>query len=184
MEEVSKPPSILRFVWKREVMSIYIEAPRVYTGNLPSIFLAGGITGCVDWQKRAAELLKNSSFAILNPRRENFPIDDPNSAEVQIKWEFDHLYNATVILFWFSAESIQPIALYELGRWLAKDKPVVVGAHPNYLRRQDIEIQAPLVRPGIQIFDDLQEMIESIVDEKSTSDAALAYKEAKAKFYG
>ena len=73
----------------------------------------------------------------------------------QIRWEFDHLALADVILFWFSVETIQPIVLYELGRWAASDKPLAVGADPGYERRFDVVQQLGLARPGLTVHSDL-----------------------------
>jgi hypothetical protein len=116
------------------------------------LFLAGGITNCPDWQKEALTLLEKSrvDVEVYNPRRPNFPIHDPDAANEQVKWEFDHLHKANVILFWFPKESICPIALYELGFWLSRfendRKPqVIIGCHPEYPRLQDVQIQSSLV---------------------------------------
>lgn len=163
---------------------IYIEAPTVYTGTRPSIFLAGGITGCRNWQLEVVDQLKDSSFAVLNPRRDDFPIGDPDAAPAQIKWEFDHLQNATVILFWFTPDTLQPIALYELGRWSSqKTKPIIVGADPDYARRQDVEIQLGLSRPDLHVYHDLKAMVKDIIEEKSNEEAAIAYRVASYRFY-
>jgi hypothetical protein len=51
---------------------IYIEAPNSYqpaSGDGPSVFLAGGITGCPDWQRDARALLDAAPVVVLNPRR-------------------------------------------------------------------------------------------------------------------
>lgn len=89
----------------------YIEAPTIYRGNGRSLFLAGGITGCPDWQSKLIDLLKNEDVVILNPRRKDFPINDPKAIEKQIVWEYNHLKKANAISFWFPKESICPIAL-------------------------------------------------------------------------
>ena len=86
------------------------------------VFLAGGITNCPNWQKEVIELLQRavsrySNLVILNPRRDNFPIDDLNAAEEQITWEFNALERCTVFSMYFSdGDSDQPICMYELGR--------------------------------------------------------------------
>lgn len=130
----------------------YFEAPIEYTDNRRSIFLAGGITGCPDWQQKMADwLLRRTELVVLNPRRANFPIGDPSAALEQIGWEHDHLRRADLILFWFSPETLCPIVLYELGAWSMTDKPIFVGVDPDYQRRQDVEIQTSLVRPEIEI---------------------------------
>ncbi|MGW0827366.1 hypothetical protein [Streptomyces sp. NPDC002845] len=40
-----------------------------------------------------------------------------------------------MILFWFCAVAVQPIALYELGAHAARGTRLAVGAHPDYPRR-------------------------------------------------
>lgn len=152
----------------------YIEAPdefrlairRVTTE--PSVFLAGGITGCPDWQAEARKLLE-PHFAVLNPRRADFPIGDRSAGRAQIEWEFRHLALANVILFWFpgyckhadgSATQTpdQPIALYELGRWAALQRHigppparVFVGVQSGYSREVDVRVQLELARPDIKV---------------------------------
>lgn len=136
----------------------YVESPEVWTRNLhnrPAIFLAGGITGCPDWQAETVKRLGEYDIVVLNPRRADFPVDDPDAAEEQISWEHMHLRRADVILFWFPFEQIQPIALYELGAWSMTLKPILLGVHPAYERKQDVEIQTSLARPDVKICYDL-----------------------------
>ena len=80
---------------------------------------------------------------------------DPAEGARQIRWEFDHLARADVILFWFSFETLQPIVLFELGRWASSAKPLAVGAHPQYGRRFDVVEQLRLIRPGLVVHADL-----------------------------
>jgi len=125
----------------------YLEAPnRELYDSSYKIFLAGGITGCPDWQavlvKRLQDLPDN--ITILNPRRASWPIDDPTASEAQITWEFDMLQLADLIVFWFPPQTLCPIVLYELGRWNAKSTPKIVGIHPKYARKLDVEIQTRL----------------------------------------
>lgn len=133
----------------------YIEAPAEYLGNERSLFLAGGITGCPDWQAELTDLLKNEEIVLLNPRRTNFPMHDINAAKEQIEWEHTYLQKADAISFWFSKETLCPITLYELGINLARGKLLFIGVHPEYARKQDIEIQTRLERPEIEIVYDL-----------------------------
>ena len=81
----------------------YVEPPAEFVGEGAAVFLAGGITGCEDWQSRARALLAPTGAWILNPRRAHFPLDDPTAAPHQIDWEFRHLRRADVVLFWFPA---------------------------------------------------------------------------------
>jgi hypothetical protein len=129
----------------------YVEAPEIYDGKGQSLFLAGGITDCPDWQADLVKLLENEDITLLNPRRKNFPIHDPNAALAQITWEHNHLKKASAISFWFPKETLCPIVLYELGAWSMAHKPIYVGVHPEYQRKQDVEIQTVLARPEVII---------------------------------
>jgi len=128
---------------------LYVESPSTHDGNETSVFLAGGITGCPDWQADMVEFLSDTDLVLFNPRRANFPIHDPSAAQFQIEWEHDHLRKADVILFWFPRETLCPIVLYELGAWSMTTKTIFVGVHPEYKRRQDVEIQTRLARPDV-----------------------------------
>lgn len=142
----------------------YVEAPKVLqdSKNTHSIFLAGGITGCSDWQSVIVNKLVESDFILVNPRRKDFPIYDSSAAEAQIKWEFDHLRKADIILFWFPKETLCPIVLFELGAWLMTHKTIYIGVDPLYARKQDVEIQTKLVRPDIEIVYSLEDLATQI----------------------
>jgi len=143
---------------------IYVEAPDELKHGVEgkSVFLAGGITDCLNWQQRMRLLLEDSDLILLNPRRANFPIADPNAALEQIRWEHRHLRMADAILFWFPCETLCPIVLYELGAWSMTDKPIFVGVHPDYKRRQDVEIQTRLTRPEIRISYSLENLAAEV----------------------
>lgn len=145
----------------------YIEATALPGPHMaPSIFLAGGITGCPDWQAEMVQLLVDIDLVLLNPRRKDFPIDDPDAAYQQITWEHDLLRYADAILFWFPQETLCPIVLYELGAWSMATcgKPLFIGVHPGYKRKQDVEIQTHLERPGIVIVDSLSKLAGQVID--------------------
>ncbi len=130
----------------------YVEALTEFDGPGPSVFLAGGISGTFDWQADVIARLADLSLVLLNPRRHNFPIDDPSAAHAQIAWEFRHLQRATAVLFWFPPETLCPIALYELGgRAQIREQPLFVGTHPDYARRLDVEVQLKLARPEVAV---------------------------------
>lgn len=130
----------------------YIEAPNLYNAdNKPafSLFLAGGITNCPNWQQELVnlledELLSGMNLVIYNPRRENFPIGDPKAAYEQIEWEHTHLAKADIISFWFSRGSPNPIVFFEYGKWFNTGKPVFLGIDPEFNRKQDVLIQSEL----------------------------------------
>lgn len=135
------------------------------------VFLAGGITGCPDWQQEMRSLLQDTSLILLNPRREHFPIGDPNAAQEQIAWEHRQLRIADAILFWFPRETLCPIVLYEMGAWSMTKKPIYIGIHPEYRRRRDVEIQTQLVRPDVKIVYCLEDLASQVAtDPESVSD--------------
>ena len=141
----------------------YIEALAEYDGTEPSLFLAGGISGTVDWQADVVARLADLPLVILNPRRKNFPIDDPSAGPTQIEWEFRHLRRATAVLFWFPHETLCPIALYELGgRALVREQALFVGTHPDYQRRLDVVVQLRLARPEVAVVSDTAALAEQV----------------------
>lgn len=121
-------------------------------------FLAGGITNCPEWQDKVIEYLKRfedtDDLVIFNPRRKNFPIDDPNASQEQIKWEFYYLERMGLFSMYFSSgESDQPICMYELGRNLTRmqcDFPddfsdrIIITVEDGYRRKNDVIIQTDL----------------------------------------
>lgn len=149
----------------------YFEAPEEWQPHVrdhPSVFLAGGITGCPDWQREITMMLGGHGVTLLNPRRANFPIGDPDAAREQIEWERRHLRRADAIVFWFCAAAIQPIALYELGAWSMTQKPMAVGVEPGYQREQDVRIQTELARPDVTIVDSLNALAKTVVPGDAT----------------
>lgn len=140
-----------------------------------SIFLAGGIQNTKEWQKEVIARLQNvfgniDNLVVLNPRRENFPIHDPNAAQEQITWEYNMLDVADIFSMYFAGGiSDQPICMYELGKHLERrfrnndlDR-VVISSEPDYKRVQDVNIQSRLVCPEIKIGNSLEEHIKQIV---------------------
>lgn len=152
-------------------MKVIIAPNKIEKTDLPTVFLAGGITDCPEWQDDIIRLLGRYGDAILlNPRRKNFPIHDPEAAEEQITWEFHALNNCDIFSMWFSAsESVQPICMYELGRHLALKSPdrmdrIVIGIEPGYKRERDVRIQTGLVSKNIIISGNLQDHASRILN--------------------
>lgn len=145
-------------VWMR-----YIEAPAEWGGYGRSVFLAGGITDCPDWQTEMVELLDGSGLIVLSPRRADFPIGDPGAAEAQIAWEYRYLRRAGMISFWFPKETLCPIVLYELGAWSMTGKSLIVGVEPGYERETDVRVQTRLTRPDVAIVDTLEELAAGVI---------------------
>ena len=121
-----------------------------------SCFLAGGITDCPNWQKEVIEELSKyedtDTLVVFNPRRENFPIHDPNASAEQIAWEFEYLNKSDIFSMYFDGgESLQPICLYELGRHLTRNSVKVISVQDGYKRANDVIIQTKLAT-GIDVF--------------------------------
>ena len=128
------------------------------------IFLAGGITGCNNWQHDVIEKLKHSidpdQYCIANPRRDDFLINDIDKAFNQISWEFHALEACDIFSMYFvGSESDQPICMYELGRNVVRMKEkypkswkhrIIVTIEDGYKRANDVNIQLCLL--GVMAF--------------------------------
>jgi len=143
---------------------LYTAPDRSYRDNKRlNLFMAGGCGGCPEWQKELGEkLAKLNKVNILNPMRKVWPSERPE-IEDQILWEHEGLKESKVMLFWFPQETLCPITLFELGRWsYGQGKRIVVGAHPKYARRQDLEIQLQMLEEPITVLSSLEELYESV----------------------
>ena len=116
------------------------------------VFLAGGITKCRDWQSEVIKTIEESfgdlydlsDLVIFNPRRDDFDVNKKDEEINQIKWEHNFLTKAHIVSFFFDAsESVQPITLYELGKW-ANKKTSVITVCRGYKRENDVLIQTAL----------------------------------------
>lgn len=145
---------------------IVIEAP---DPNLSfkngAIFLGGGISDCPDWQSYFISKLndKVNDYVIYNPRRSDFNISDKEQSKIQIKWEHEHLEDASIIVFWFPRQTLCPITLFELGKYCRDmDKTLIIGCHPYYKRRLDVIEQMKLVRPDVIVHDGIDDMVNEL----------------------
>jgi hypothetical protein len=145
-------------------VSVVIEAPAADDppAGQPSLFLAGGISGCPDWQADVLALLDGCDLTVFNPRRVVFDLRDAAAARQQIAWEHARLRQADAIVFWFPSESLCPIVLYELGAWSMTQKRLYVGAHPGYARRLDVVEQTRLARPDVPVVGDLDALAAAV----------------------
>lgn len=160
----------------------YVEAPHEYRRDPekdgPSIFLAGGITACEDWQLIVRDLLHGCPVVLLNPRRADFDVRNGDSAAEQVEWEYRHLHAADITLFWFPRcdprETVQPIALFELGAAIAEHRVdpfgrrFVVGVDDEYPRRLDIDLQLANALPYQPVHRYLADTVEAAVKFAST----------------
>lgn len=138
--------------YERYVMrqgGVYTEAPdysyqkNTLIRSANSVFLAGSITGAVDWQAEVAPKLL-PYWHVFNPRHANYDGLIPDAEREQITWEFDALAFCNTILFYFSNETLAPITLLEYGKMLKSGKNLFVCIHPDYKRKNDVLIQTEL----------------------------------------
>lgn len=141
-----------------------IIAPSIEKPIYTSVFLAGGITNCKEWQKEVIEelatymMLVGEDASIFNPRQEHFDISDKNASYKQILWEFERLEQMDIFSMYFCNDnSDQPICMYELGRNIVRmqnrfpsdwEKRIVISIEDGYKRTQDVLIQTHLCTKG------------------------------------
>jgi hypothetical protein len=153
-------------------MARLIQCPETYDTTRPgraneyAVFVAGGISGCVNWQKEMIQRFKDcdDTVVLINPRRENFDNTNPNESIFQIEWEHDHIKMSDAMIFWFPFETLCPITLYELGVAAARGNTIFVGCHPAYARMFDVEHQLSLIRPEIQVRDNFADVVEDVTE--------------------
>lgn len=126
----------------------------------PSLFLAGGISNCPNWQKPFVDFLQHRDVIILNPRRDEY---DPMMDQDQVTWEHDNIRKVSGHAFWFPAESVCPISLWHLGGIVGRtnwksDKRLFVGTDPKYPRAKNLKIQLLLTVPHVNVVSSLEEL--------------------------
>lgn len=127
------------------------------------LFIAGGISGCPDWQSEVVAELDELDIVSVNPRRADDFAKDGNKAIEQITWEHFALNRSRAVLFWFPEETLCPIALLELGSAMMRpEQYLFVGVHPNYARSLDVAHQLKLQRPEVPLHRDLDSMLEEV----------------------
>lgn len=177
-----------------------VTAPKEYTpfDSEISVFLAGGITNCSNWQEDIINRLRESLYAdrlssgliVYNPRRENFPIDNPNAAYEQIEWEYNQLSNMDIFSMYFcEGDSDQPICMYELGRYIAKmqssfpidwERRIIISVEQGYKRKQDVLVQTSLAC-GNKVHVETQ-VSKDVLRDYHTTYIINAYKHLKGAF--
>lgn len=113
-----------------------------------SVFIAGGISNCRDWQAEIVDIIDCDEFDVFNPRREGDFAKVGQAAVDQITWEHEALATCNHVLFWFPDSSICPITLFEYGAMLARasrhEISIVMGRDPDYERAFDLDVQTQL----------------------------------------
>jgi len=152
-------------------MTKIVQCPDEYYSKLGefAVFMAGGISGCENWQQEMIAKVGDLSdvdslveLVLLNPRRDNFDVNDSSMSDWQIEWEHRQLTKADATSFWFPRETLCPITLYELGKCSYSLKNIFVGTHPDYKRRYDVIKQLSLVRPNVVVVSTLDDLVDQI----------------------
>lgn len=133
-----------------------------------TIFMAGGITGCPDWQTEVSKMSfrEDLHLTLINPRRPEFDCSKAESSKEQIEWEYKHLRVSNYILFWFPKEGLCSITLFELGWALGLSEHYIrIGVEPGYCRELDVREQVGLRRPGTKIYDNLVDLYKPFLKE-------------------
>ena len=140
-------------------MAQIITAPSAENPIYTSVFLAGGITNCKEWQKEVIDELSCYKISVFNPRRESFDVSDKSATVKQIAWEYEQLERMDIFSMYFCDDnSDQPICMYELGRNIVRmqnrfpsdwQKRIVVSIEHGYRRRQDVLVQLSLCAQNI-----------------------------------
>lgn len=168
-----------------------IVAPEYKTiSNTAKVFVGGGITNCENWQDDLLNHLKTNPdnfesqyFSFYNPRRKEFDVSDPNESDIQIKWEYNYLRDADILLFWFSKETLNPITLYELGKWgNATDKILIIGCDPEYSRKTDVKIQTELARKSFSYCEGFEQFKTNVVNVLNSYTNHMKWKQSVARF--
>jgi len=135
-----------------------ITAPEYYvpTREEITVFLAGGITNCENWQKEVINYLmslpeeKTDKLVIFNPRRDKWPkSSDTEEIRRQINWEADYIRSADVFSMYFTntEKSDQPICFYELGRYSGVfGKKDIISYQEGFKRALDVEFQMSTIK--------------------------------------
>lgn len=139
-------------------MAQVITAPSIEIPMFTSVFLAGGITNCKEWQKEVIENLEYEDVSLFNPRQEHFDVSDKTASYKQILWEFERLEEMNIFSMYFCNDnSDQPICMYELGRNIIRiqnrfpsdwEKRIVISVEDGYRRKSDVFIQTELATQG------------------------------------
>lgn len=134
----------------------YIQCPDDYTTiDKPTyiwakLFLAGGITGCDDWQSYVVNHITASDLAVINPRRQVW--DSSITTEEQVTWEFKATQKCNHILFWFTPPTMNPKfvrLLMIILVVLSVFKNIKKGKTWQKKKKQSTSIQVDLVHIGV-----------------------------------
>lgn len=141
----------------------HLKAPQFVNDKLGTIFLAGSIEmgAAENWQDRAAKLLEDTAWTILNPRRDDWDsswkqeIGDEKFNE-QVTWELQGLETCEFAIVYFDPNTKAPITLLELGLLSQIDPNKVLVVCPDgFYRKGNVSIVCD--RYGIKMYQSLED---------------------------
>lgn len=130
-------------------MNMEIKAPKFVNNKIATVFLAGSIEmgAAENWQDRAARLLADTGWTLLNPRRDDWDntweqkISHPAFYE-QVTWELQGLETCEKAIVYFDPNTKAPITLLELGLLSQMKEPqdVLVVCPEGFYRKGNVDI--------------------------------------------
>lgn len=159
---------------QRSRTSILFTPDTINREQLPEhidLFMAGGISGCWNWQDALYQAvayhldrllptgweLDNKPFTIASPRRAHGLEKDGNAAAEQIAWEYAAMSRTAFTSFYFTRDTVQPITLLELGKHLSQPwGNHITACEIGYERAFDVYTQTTLsledatLNPGVE----------------------------------
>jgi hypothetical protein len=125
-----------------------VKAPQFVSDKVATVFLAGSIEmgTAENWQDRAVALLADSSYTILNPRRDDWDssweqtIENEKFCE-QVQWELQGIEGAEWVIVYFDPNTKAPITLLEIGL-LSQIKPecTIVVCPEGFYRKGNVDV--------------------------------------------
>lgn len=114
----------------------------------PIVFLAGYCGNDEDWRPAVVARCKDLRGCLIDPRLDPWP-EDAAALKTQTAWESYGLRTASLVAFWFSKHSLQPISLFELGWAIGQDRDVCLGVDPDYPKAADLLSRFPQVSTSV-----------------------------------
>jgi hypothetical protein len=145
-----------------------VQPPEIVSVKGPVVFLAGPVQGAPRWQPEAtARLLSKSPLVnVANP----FGTD--TAWAQQWEWEAHYLQVADVILFWLPKEiqhecsrAYAQTSRFELGEWMARGGPLVVGIEPGFVGEDYIRYRLGASRPDVVVCQTLPETCDAALHQ-------------------
>jgi len=126
-----------------------IKAPKFVSDKVATIFLAGSIEmGAAEmWQERVVQMLEDSHWTILNPRRDDWDnswqqsLEDERFVE-QVQWELQGLETCEKAIVYFAPDTKAPITLLELGLLSQMKEPedILVVCPDGFYRKGNVQV--------------------------------------------